>query len=71
MVDRVNSEPRLHSVIVSFAGRIIGAAEDERAAAHAADLGWLTPSGDVTADGRRLADALTDQSGSRSVFRHI
>jgi hypothetical protein len=31
----------------------------------------VTPRGEVTADGRRLADALIDQSGARSVFRNI
>lgn len=64
-------DPRLHSVIVGFAGRIIGAGEDEKALAYAVDHGWLTKRGEVTADGRRLADALLDQSGARSVFRNI
>lgn len=71
MVDVVKSDQRLHSVIVGFAGRIIGAADDAKATAYAAEHGWLTPGGDVTADGQRLADALMDQSGARSVFRHI
>jgi hypothetical protein len=67
----VNADARLHSVIVGFAGRIIGAGEDDKALAYAADHGWVTPRGEVTADGRRLADALIDQSGARSVFRNI
>lgn len=71
MVDMVKSDPRLHGVIVSFAGRIIGASADARAFACAADHGWLTPDGSVTADGRRLVDAHMDQAGAHSMFRHI
>lgn len=64
-------DARLHSVIVGFAGRIIGAGDDAKAITYAAEHSWLTPDGKVTADGRWLADALLDQSGARSVFRNI
>jgi hypothetical protein len=67
----VNADARLHNVIVGFAGSIIGAGDDDKALAYAADHGWVTLRGEVTAEGRRLADALLDQSGARSVFRDI
>ncbi len=70
-METVKIDPRLHSVIVGFAGRVISAGEDAKALAYAADKGWITERGEVTADGRRLAAALMDQSGARSVFRHI
>ena len=70
-MEAAKNDPRLHSVIVGFAGRVIGASEDAKAISYAADHGWLTPDGKVTADGRRLAAALMAQSGARSVFRHI
>lgn len=69
-MDMMN-EARLHSMIVGFAGRIIGAGDDDKALAYAIDHGWLAQGGAVTAEGRRLADALLDQSGARSVFRNI
>jgi hypothetical protein len=62
---------RLRSLIVNFAGRIAGAANDGGALAYAEERGWLGKDGSVTTDGRRLADALLDQSGARSVFRNI
>ncbi len=67
------SEPllRTRSLIVNFAGRISGAAQDDSAVAYATEHGWLSPDGSVTAEGRRLADALLDQSGARSAFRNV
>jgi hypothetical protein len=62
---------RLRSIIVNFAGRITGAANDSGALAYAEEHGWLGKDGSVTADGRRLADALLDQTGARSAFRNI
>jgi hypothetical protein len=65
---KVVTAPDDLSVVLGFTQMLSGGNEDE-VSRLATDHGWLDASGQLTAAGDRLARALLQQSGTRTIFR--
>ncbi|MFT3733021.1 MAG: hypothetical protein QM780_16640 [Hyphomicrobium sp.] len=57
------------SVVLGFAGMLLSGGSADDVARFATDHGWLDATGQLTAAGEQLADALAQQGGTRTVFR--
>jgi hypothetical protein len=62
------TDAEIRSQILAFSAHLRSDA-DKDAAASAQRHGWLDTSGEPTAEGRKLVDALVEQDGTRSAFR--
>lgn len=58
------------AIIVGFARQLVGSGSGADPKAEAQAHGWLDASGKPTKDGHELIDSLTEQDGTRSVFRN-
>ncbi len=63
---------QLREQLLQYTARIVGEkATSAGAANYALERGWLDDKGFVTDSGRRVIEALTEQDGTRSVFRNF
>mgnify|MGYP005851911719 CR=1 FL=1 len=66
-----SSDNEIEHRILSLAAHLEDGDPSAAALEAARQRGWIDPAGTPTQDGRRLAAALAEQAGTRTVFRNV
>ncbi|MEO1252953.1 MAG: hypothetical protein AAFW81_11490 [Pseudomonadota bacterium] len=59
----------LGNLLTAYVGRMAGLKSAEEELSFAQSRGWMSASGELTPEGRKIAEAFREQQKTRSVFR--